>query len=193
MNKLFFVILSLLSLNSCQPTSRIYRENDKGKVTIGKLPEEAVAIIKQHLFNITKQELKDTILIKYEYNNETCWSISDMIYKDSVIESMIKSRITYHQTQLLKRHQVSYYHFRQPGNSFNKLVGKDKNILIDKDLVLNKLLFSEITTCGSSIIIMPDGYFILTKSDSHQQFLSYSSATINKMLSDFNKKKQKAL
>ena len=175
---LFFISLYMLG---CTPTRKLYRSNDKNKVSSEKLSDSTFANLKQFLTSITKTQLKDTIIIKYDYNNETCWDELDKRSDDNV-----KSFITWNQERvkslLALRDNVSIFAFREPGNKLNKIKKWDKSIIIDSDRYLFNLLFKERSTCGNSIIVLPDGRYVFVRSDSHSEAMEYSQEKIIELL-----------
>lgn len=175
---LFFIILYMLG---CTPAKKLYRSNDKNKISSEKLSDSTFANLKQYLTSIAKTQLKDTIIIKYDYNNETCWDELDKRSDDYVIpfitanQERVKSLLTL-------RNNVSIFAFREPGVNFNKIKKWDKSIIIDSDRYLFNMLFKERSTCGNSIIVLPDGRYVVIRSDSHSEAMEYSQGKIIELL-----------
>jgi hypothetical protein len=134
------------------------------------------------LTNTTNSKLKDTIIIKYDYNNETCWEILDQ-REDDYIMSFVTRHKERVQQVLMTRQNVSVFDFREPGNSLNKIKKLDNSIIIDTSKQLLKLLFKERCTCGSSIIVMQDKRFVFLRSDSHSEVLDLTQKQIEEILS----------
>jgi hypothetical protein len=171
-------------LNSCEPSSRLYRLDDNVAMYFGHINEGTYNQIKQFLSSENTQ-LKDTIIIKYDYNNETCWDRMDE-RNDSSIMTSVKYWQKHIQQKMTARQNLTVFHYREPGNDLNKIIKPDSSILIhDKKILLN-LLFKKRTTCGSSIIIMPDKRFLFIRSDSHFEALEMSKQQIEDVLNKKN-------
>ena len=175
---LFFISLYMLG---CTPARKLYRSNDKNKVSSEKLSDSTFANLKQYLTSITKTQLKDTIIIKYDYNNETCWDLLDQ-EKDDYVNLVISSRMDRVKKIESERNNVSIFAFREPGDKFNKIKKWDKSIIIDSDRYLFNLLFKERSTCGNSIIVLPDRRYVFIRSDSHSEAMEYSQEKIIELL-----------
>lgn len=169
MKRNFFFIASLIALlfltESCN-SSRLYGFDDKNRISHGQLSESTFNALKLFLTTATNTALKDSIIIKYDFNNETCWDLLDQ--KD---DNHIMGFLARHQDrvqQVLKtRQNVSVFNFREPGNNLNKIIKWDKSIMIDSSKQLFNLLFKDRCTCGSSILVTPDKQYIFIRSDSH--------------------------
>jgi hypothetical protein len=134
------------------------------------------------LNTVTNTSLKDTIIIKYDFNNETCWDLLDQ--KD---DNHIMGFVARHQERvqhvLKTRQNVSVFNFREPGNNLNKIIKWDKSIIIDSSKQLFNLLFKDRCTCGSSILVTPDKQYIFIRSDSHFEALDMTGKQIEEILS----------
>ena len=176
-----FLIVILIFTESCN-SSRLYRLDDKNRISHGQLSESTFNALKQFLTTTTNATLKDTIIIKYDYNNETCWDILDQ--KD---DNYIMGFVTRHQDrvqQVLKtRQNISVFNFREPGNNLNKIIKWDKSIMIDSSKQLFNLLFKDRCTCGSSILVTPDKQYISIRSDSHFEALDMTEKQIVTIIS----------
>ena len=123
-------------------------------------------------------ELKENLI---SHNNETCWDELDKRSDDYVIpfitanQERVKSLLTL-------RNNVSIFAFREPGVNFNKIKKWDKSIIIDSDRYLFNMLFKERSTCGNSIIVLPDGRYVVIRSDSHSEAMEYSQGKIIELL-----------
>ena len=178
----FLLYISILTITiSCGSTSQLYRYNDNDKNYTGQLRDSNFIALKQILTNATSSNLKDTILIKYDYNNETCWNILDQKDDDHIMGFVTrhKERV---QKVLSTRQNVSVFEFREPGNSLNKIKKWDNSIIIDSSKQLFNLLFKERYTCGSSIMVMPDKRFVFIRSDSHSEILDLTQKQIEDLL-----------
>ncbi len=174
------VILSFIA--SCNATSKLYRIDEKNRIYKGQLSESTFNTLSQFLTTTTNSKLKDSIIIKYNYNNETCWDILDT--KD---DAYIMGFVARHQErvqQILKtRQNVSVFDFREPGNNLNKIIKWDNSIIIDSSKQLFDLLFKEHCSCGSSIIVMPDKRFVFLRSDPHLEALDLTQKQLDEILS----------
>ena len=180
--KSYFVSLIILILTiviSCN--GRLYLKDDKEKTFSGRLSDSNYILLQKYLTQIKSAPLKDTIVIKYDYNYETCWS-----GLDEANEAEIKFFVNVNQDKVTKalanRKNVSFYGFREPGNSLNKVKKWDNTIIIDSSKHILNLLFKERSRCGSSIIIMPDKQFIYTHSDAHSEVLDYTEDQLKALL-----------
>lgn len=179
----FISIISIVAIaESCGTTSQLYRNDDKNKTYIGQLNDSTFTTLKKYLTTTTNSKLKDTIIIKYDYNNETCWNNLDQS-EDEHIMGFVRRHKERVQQVLAIRKNVSVFDFREPGNNVNKIKKWDSSIIIDSSKQLFNLLFKERCTCGSSIIIMPDKRFVFLRSDSHSEVLDFTKKQIEELLS----------
>jgi hypothetical protein len=182
MKKYFLTLFSILIIaESCSTTSKLYRYNDKNKTYTGQLNDSTFSALKQYLTSTINSKLKDTIIIKYDYNNETCWNILDEREKDHIMGFVTRHKERVQQV-LATRQNVSVFDFREPGNNLNKIKMWDNSIIIDTTKQLMNLLFKERCTCGSSIIVMPDKKFVFLRSDSHSDVLDLPQKQIIEIL-----------
>jgi len=167
-----------LLLASCSPTMQLYKYDNPKRIYSGTIDETTYTSLKQLLATRTTLLLMDTIIIKYDYNNDNCWGLLDQ--KD---ENYIQTFITRHseRIQILQatRPNVSVFSFREPGNDLNKIIKWDESIIIDSSRQLMNLLFKERSTCGNSIIILPDKKFVFIRSDSHSDALDFTQDKIS--------------
>ena len=177
---LFVTILGMLALNS---NGQFYKPGDKGKFIKGELSEADYTSLKSILLENSKSVLQDTLIIKYEYNNETCWMFLDKL-NDDEIASSIKIRQLQIQKACLVRKGISVFKFREKGLDLNKVVERDSSILIDRKKQLFRLLFKKRATCGNSIIVLPNRKFILIRSDSHFEAINYTQDQISDVLAN---------
>lgn len=184
---LYFIslIILLIFVESCSTTAQLY--DDKNRSYTGLLRDSTFTVLKQYLTNTTNLKLKDTIIIKYNYNNETCWNILDQ-KEDSYIMSFVTGYKARVQRVLAARQNVSVFNFREPGNKLNKIIKWDNSILIDSSKQLFNLLFKERCICGSSIIALPDKRFIFLRSDSHTDVLNLTQKQIEEILNKKSKR-----
>lgn len=176
----FIVILTIAE--SCGTTSQLYRHVDKNSNYNGQLNDTTFKALKQFLTTTTNAKLKDTIIIKYDYNNETCWNLLDQKSDDHIMGFLARHKERVQQV-LMTRQNVSVFDFREPGKNLNKIKKWDNSIIIDSSKQLFNLLFKERCTCGSSIMIMPDKRFVFLRSDSHSEVLDLTQNQIKEILS----------
>ena len=178
---LFVTAFILTIIYSCKPSAVLYKPTDRNKAYTGFLYDSTITILKSFLARYGSINLKDTIVIKYDYNNEICWDRLDA--KD---DDYIMGFINRHQQQMQKiildRPNLSVFTFREPGNNLNKIKMWDKSILIDSSKQLYNLLFYDRSECGNSILIMPDRKFIFIRSDAHSQILDITTSKIQELL-----------
>lgn len=174
---IFILVLTI----GCTSAKKLYRSDDKNRIYSEKLSDSTFAYLKQYLTSITKTQLKDTIIIKYDYNNETCWDELDKRSDDYVIPFITANQERV-KSILALRNNVSIFTFREPGDNFNKIKKWDKSIVIDSDRYLLNLLFKERSTCGNSIIVLPDRRYVFIRSDSHSEAMEYSQDKIVELL-----------
>jgi hypothetical protein len=167
---------------SCGTSSQLYRRDDKNKIYTGQLSESNFTSLKQYLTFTTNSKLKDTIIIKYDYNNETCWNVLDQSEDDYIISIVTRHKARVQQI-LAQRQNISVFDFREPGNNLNKIIKWDSSIIIDSSKQLFNLIFKERCICGSSIIVMPDRRFVFIRSDSHSEALDLTQNQIEELLS----------
>lgn len=144
-------------------TARLY--SGKNKFEIGRIDNRTLNSLKSYLFKATNRVATDTIIIKFDFNKETCWDSFDL-NPDSVIMKNVVHYQNYIRSIPVQRPNASVYMFREPGSRFNKIKSFNKDILID-DGFLQQLFFKKRTICGSSVIVDPAGNYLITKSDSH--------------------------
>ena len=161
----------------CSDTNRIYASYDKGKLIAGILSDSGINTLKNIIKFYSNGEIRDTIIIKYEYNNESCWDILDQ-HGDDYIRGIIKSKQSRIYENLKHRNNISVLTFREEGTNFNKVIAWDSTIIVDNNHRLYDLLFFDRSICGNSIIILPDKRYILTRSDSHFSSLSRTKKQI---------------
>jgi hypothetical protein len=176
-----FAVLLINVISNCTPSAKLYKNGDKKSIYTGRLEDADYNYLKQLLVANTNMPLKDTLIIKYDYNHETCWDVLDQ-----KPDEHITSFITTHQARVQKfrelRPNVSLFEYREPGKFSNKLKKWNTSIIVDSSKQLYKLLFSERTTCGSSIIILPTKNFIFFRSDAHSMAMDYTQEQIKKLL-----------
>lgn len=176
------ILFVLIIFVGCSPHGPLYRFDDDRRISVYQLEDSSLSVVKKYLSQFSNKAIQDTIIIKYDYNNETCWSILDENVSDEEMKRRYLSSPSPFEAYLSVRPGVSFFHFRQPGNNINKIIKYDPFIIIDTDQELYNFFFKEKCTCGNSILILPDGRYIFTRSDSHTNAVFYSSKQITGLL-----------
>jgi hypothetical protein len=166
---------------SCSAPARLYRAGDKNEIESGILDADTYHSLRQLLAARTGSALKDTLIIKYNFNNEVCWRSMDQ-RDDSSNQRYITWNNQRVQMAMAARPNISVFTFREPGNNTNKVVKWNHAIIIDSSKQLLNLVFKKRTVCGSSLIVVPDRRFNLRRSDSHFQALDQTSEKIEEQI-----------
>jgi len=174
-----FVFMTMAE--SCTTTSKLYRFDDPNKFAVGQLTDSTFTALRKYLTNSTNAPLKDTIIIKYDYNHETCWNLLDQSEDDHIMSLVREDHDKVRQVVASRRH-VSVFNFREPGNSLNKFKKWNNLIIVDNSKTLLNLLFKERCTCGNSIILLPDKRYVFLRSDSHSEALNLTQKLIERKL-----------
>ena len=178
---LFAITFLLIFFLSCSPNSVLYRCDNPNRAYNGFLYDSTIKELKIFLTKKSSIQLKDTIIIKYDYNYETCWDRLDLCEEDYILGIISRNQQKI-QEVLSNRQNISVFNFRKPGKRMNKIKKWDKTILIDSTKKLFNLLFYNRCECGSSILIMPDKKFIFIRSDPHYQILDITQTDIEEIL-----------
>lgn len=160
-NTLLFLIFSyILIVFSCSP--KLYVDEDK-RYDAGSLTEAQLDSLHLFLKKNDRVQLQDTIIIKYDFNNDACWddlrNQNDAFLND-VRWAFQKNIID----KAAKRPKVSIYQYKEIGKNFSQIKSSGLEIETDSGF-LKRMLFNETTTCGTSAIVLPNGKFLLVKSD----------------------------
>jgi hypothetical protein len=178
----FISIITILTIaGSCGTTAKLYPYDDKNRTIVGQLSDSEFVALKQYLIATTNSNLKDTIIIKYDFNNETCWERLDQ-REDENIMGFVKRHQEAMQQVLATRKNVSAFDFREPGDNLNKIKMWDNSIIIDSSMQLFNLFFKYRSNCGNSIIVMPDKKFVYIHSDPHSEILYLTQKQIENIL-----------
>jgi len=175
--KLFLFPILITLLYSCSP--KLYVDESK-RYEAGSLSDAQVDSLRTYLKENERVALKDTIIIKYDFNNDACWR--DLNYQNA--DFLNNVRWTFQKNIIEKaqaRPAVAIYQYRQAGENFSQVKSKGLEIETDSGF-LKKMLFKEVTTCGTSAIILPDGKFLLIKSDPQFSALLLNNKDIEKKL-----------
>lgn len=181
--QLFTLLFLSIFIYSCSP--KLYVDENK-RYQAGTLTDAQVDSLHVFLKENQRLALKDTIIIKYDFNRDDCWK--DLSYQNA--EFLNNVRWTFQKNILEKaeaRPKVAIYQYREVGESFSQVKSKGLEIETDPGF-LKKLLFKENTSCGTSAIILPDGKFLLVKSDPQFSALLLNAKDIeNKLLENLVK------
>ena len=173
-----FLFLSFF-LYACSP--KLYVDENK-RYQAGTLTEAQIDSLHTFLKQNERLALKDTIIIKYDFNKDDCWK--DLSYQNA--EFLNNVRWTFQkniQEKAEARPKVAIYQYREAGESFSQIKSKGLEIETDPGF-LKKLLFNEVTTCGTSAIVLPNGKFLLVKSDPQFSALILNAKDIEKKLQE---------
>lgn len=157
---LCFLTIAVL-LYSCS-SSKLYVDEEK-RYQAGSLSQTQLDSLQSYLRENDRVKLKDTVIIKYDFNNDACWNDlngQNAEFINNVRWAFQKNIID----KSAKRPQVAIYQYKEQGKNFSDVKSSGLEIETDAGL-LRRMLFKEITTCGTSAIVLPDGKFLLVKSD----------------------------
>ena len=181
-NLISIILLGFVLFIGCRPQVKLYKFDDNKKISVFQLSDSSLISVKNYLHNITGKTIQDTIIIMYDYNNETCWNLGDQLRTDDEMKENTACFISKTEEYLATRPGISFFEFKEPGENFNKIKKYNNSILTDKNLELYHFFFKERCVCGNSILILPDGRYIFTRSDAHINALYYSSKQIEELL-----------
>ncbi|MBB6236236.1 hypothetical protein HDC90_000847 [Pedobacter sp. AK013] len=157
------VILSIFSIAivSCtvqKPVSKNEKHNNQFSQT-------KVDSIRNYLSAISDKPVKDTVIIKYDFNHAGCWNALDQ-QTDNYIAKIIISTNDFISKYKISHPGTSVYQIKESGKNFNKLILWNKKILTDGGY-LRKNIFTKKTTCGTSLVLYPNGSYKFFYSDPH--------------------------
>ena len=175
--RIIIIIFAVILFISCSSTARLYTPEDRNRVYSGTLDHNTNLSLRQLLARQAASDLKDTIIIKYDYNNEGCWDLLDQ-KEDNYVQAYVTRHKERIQMLQLTRPNVSVFNFREPGNKINKIKKWDSSIMIDSTRQLMNMLFKERSVCGNSIIVLPDKRFVYIRSDSHSEAMDLAQNKI---------------
>lgn len=175
-----FTLLFLLTLvYACSP--KLYVDECK-RYQAGTLSDAQIDSLHTFLKQNERLALKDTIIIKYDFNKDVCWN--DLRYQNAEFLNNVRWAFQKNiQENAEARPKVAIYQYREKGENFSPIKSKGLEIETDSGF-LGKLLFKEITTCGTSAIILPNGKFLLVKSDPQFSALILNAQDIEKKLQE---------
>lgn len=179
--KIIVLIFLSVLFYACGTNRNLYSKPEQGKIIHGILNDSIYLSVRNYCQSHSPTSLKDTIIIKYDFNHESCWNTLDLME-----ESRIRNAIDQYNSSIAKainnRPGISVFQFREAGNHFNKYKKWNTEIITDSTALLGKKIFYQKVLCGNSAIILPDKRFLLIRSDSHFEALTFSSETISKIL-----------
>ena len=74
---LFIIPVLLVVLAGCGANRRIYSNKDDGRVSHSVLTDSTYNTIRQYCLSFSSNKINDTLIIKYDFNHESCWSTLD--------------------------------------------------------------------------------------------------------------------
>lgn len=167
MTKLFkkgILLILLLSLTSIGNAQKIYSFGKEFSGYSGYLPDSLYNDLRRFLGQTSKRSLKDSLFIKYYFNNDTGCENSNK-FNEKFIISYIKHRQSAYKREESARPNITILNYREPGEKVDKEIIMDQSINIDSSNYLKNLFLKSIKTCGSSIIVMPDNRFVVFQYD----------------------------
>lgn len=173
MKKLIFIFFTLYT------SHETYSQYEK--IIVDTLSEQKFVELMSILKTNSKEKIKDTIILKYDFNNESCWNLLDERSK-KYIHKVMSGMHTSIEKQRKERFGISILRYREKGNKINKLIRWDSTIVIDSSEKLYHLLLSQRSPCGNSIIILPGRKIIISHFDPHFESLRYSKEKIEAIL-----------
>lgn len=179
----FAIFLTAVLIYSCSP--KLYVDEEK-RYQAGSLTDAQLDSLHLFLKENQRVALKDTIIIKYDFNNDVCWN--DLNGQNADFLNNVRWTFQKNiQEKAQARPKVSIYQYCQTGKNFSPVKSKGLEIETDSGF-LKKLLFKEVTSCGTSAIVLPNGKFLLVKSDPQFSALLLSANDIeNKLLKNLVK------
>jgi hypothetical protein len=167
MKNIFFIFFFLfLNLFSIKTFAQISSQDLKSL----QMTKEEYMEFKDYLIS-KKLQIKDTVFIKYDFDNENCWDQLDFQGKKQI--NKIVKRFQAHISDFNTTFETAVaYNFRQSGKDFNKLKLWDETIIIDDRGILKKLIFKNKVQCGSSAVIISNGSYLIYERDPHFELLN---------------------
>jgi len=159
--KTIILLIFSLSVIACAgPKAVSKNEKQNDHFTLVKVEN-----IKNYLSVLSNKPVKDTVIIKYDFNYESCWNTLDQ-QTDLYINNIILSTNDFISKYKIAHPGTSVYQIKEGGKNFNKIVLWNNKILTDGGY-LRKNIFTRKTICGTSLILYPDGSHKFFYSDSH--------------------------
>ena len=164
-----FVIwhLAISSVITSCTTSKLYLSDNQHSGIFTKAKADS---IRYYLAEISKEKIQDTVFVKYEFNNESCWSILDG-KSNPYIERVIQSGNAYVSRYQNNHPNVTVLRVKESGKNFNKLVLRNNKVLDDSGGYLRQHVFLNNARCGTSMKLYPNGKYEIYLSDAHFRIL----------------------
>lgn len=180
-SKIKLQVFNLLFLSvfiyACSP--KLYLDENK-RYQAGTLTGAQIDSLHTFLKQNERLTLKDTIIIKYDFNKDDCWN--DLSYQNAEFLNNVRWAFQKNiQEKAEARPKVAIYQYREEGKSFSPIKSKGLEIETDSGF-LRKLLFKEPTSCGTSAIVLSNGKFLLVKSDPQFSALILNAKDIEQKL-----------
>ena len=115
-----FIAILITTLFSCAPNAKLYRSDNKKHIYTGQLSSTDYTSLKQLLASNSKTALQDTLIIRYDYNYETCWNTLDQ-QDDANINRVLSNSQNRVQEFRELRPNISVFEFKETGKYLNKL------------------------------------------------------------------------
>lgn len=112
----------------------------------------------------------DTLLIRYDFNNEKCWTYWETQPDEHLLE-YLSHRYLVDDSIGRVRKRLGYFRYREPGNGVPKFVSLNSNVRIDSTYWLQKNIIQKQGKCGTSVMIFPDHRFLRIYDDPHDELL----------------------
>lgn len=155
--------------------------SNNSNISIHRLSTADYNALAGFLSKYTGSILKDTIYIKYDFDNDPCW---DSLEKRSsvFIHTIIGAYRNEIKEALVQRPGISIFQFKEKGKSRSKFKKWNTDIITDRNNDISDLLFKRNATCGSSAIVLPGAIFLLIPGDAHFSALKIDQQQIISLL-----------
>ena len=84
----FCTSILLIAFASCNPAPKLYRIDNKKRISIFQLDNTSLNTVKKYLSNFSSKAIQDTIIIMYDYNHEQCWNYIDKEWTDENLKQV---------------------------------------------------------------------------------------------------------
>ncbi|TCD26756.1 hypothetical protein EZ456_12425 [Pedobacter psychrodurus] len=159
-NTIILLIFSCIVVACAGSKTASKKGKQKDRFSLAKVDS-----VRDYLSAISNKPVKDTVIIKYDFNYESCWNALDE-QPDNYIARIIISTNDFISKYKIAHPGTSVYQIKESGKNFNKLVLWNNKILTDGGY-LRKNIFTKKTTCGTSLVLYPDGSYKFFYSDPH--------------------------
>ncbi|MDQ0969946.1 hypothetical protein QFZ20_005349 [Flavobacterium sp. W4I14] len=159
-NTIILLIFSFTVIACVGPKSVSKKGKQSNQFSLAKADS-----VRNYLSAISNKSIKDTVIIKYDFNYDGCWNALDQ-QTDNYIAKVIIST-----NDLISKYKIAHpgtsvYQIKESGKNFNKLILWNNKILNDGGY-LRKNIFTKRVTCGISLKLYPDGTYKFFYGDSH--------------------------